>query len=214
MKRTVRRLVLALALFATLAAGLRFALEGGRAPDPSTAPVVAFDTVEKVADLDWPPGNVAVSADGRIFLTLHPDGRPPLQVVELVDGKPVPFPDEEFQHESDRVPHVQSILALRIDRQGRLWVLDFAGFGRGTPRLVAFDVATRRLVHEYEFPSSVAGLGSMLNDLQVDADGRHVYIAETSPVWQTPPRGRAAACSKAPPLCSPRTSTSGSANGA
>lgn len=186
MKRLFRRVLIAAALVVALAAGLRVALVGGRVADPGTAPAISFDAVEKVADLDHPPGNIAVSDDGRVFLTLHPDGRPPMQVVELVDGKPVPFPDEEFQHESAGVPFFQSILALRIDRQGRLWVLDFARFGRGQPRLVAFDVKTRQVVHEYEFPSSIAGLGSMLNDLQVDAAGRHVYIAETSPVWQTP----------------------------
>lgn len=160
---------------------------GGRAlPDRSGPPTLSFDAVEKVADLDYPPGNIAVSRDGRVFLTLHPDGRPPLQVVELVDGRPVPFPDEEYQRPSPRVPFFQSILSIRIDRQDRLWVLDFAGFGRGTPRLLAFDIATRRLVHEHVLPDDVAGLGSMLNDFQVDADGSHVYIAETSPLLQTP----------------------------
>ncbi len=170
-----------------VAVGLHLLLGGGEPlEDRSTAPSLPFDVVEKVADLDFPPGNIAVSSDGRVFVTLHPDGRPPVQVVELVDGKPVPFPDEEYQHESDRVPYFQSILAVRIDRQGRLWTLDFARFGRGQPRLLAFDLETRRLVHEYAFPPAVAGLGSMLNDFQVDADGRYVYIAETSPVLQRP----------------------------
>ena len=187
MKRSIRVLLFGLVTLACIAIGLRLSLGGGqRLADRSTPPVMTFDTVEKVADLDFPPGNIAVAADGRIFVTLHPDGRPPRQVVELVDGRPVPFPDEEFQHESDRVPWFQSVLALRIDRQGRLWTLDFARFGRGTPRILAFDIAGRRLVHEYAFPGSVAGLGSMLNDFQVDAAGRYIFIAETSPVLQQP----------------------------
>jgi sugar lactone lactonase YvrE len=41
-------------------------------------------------------------------------------------------------------------------------------------------------VHQYEFPSDVAGLFSMLNDLQVDPKGETIYIAETSPVIQRP----------------------------
>lgn len=184
----MRRFVfVVLATLVLVAAGLHVLLGGGEPlEDRSTAPSLSFDAVEKVADLDFPPGNIAVGADGRVFLTLHPDGRPPMQVVELEGGRPIPFPDEEYQRESDRVPYFQSILALRIDRQGRLWVLDFAHFGRGQPRLLAFDLASRRLVHEYAFPSAVAGLGSMLNDFQVDAEGRYVYIAETSPVLQQP----------------------------
>lgn len=186
MNRIAHRLLLGSVCIVLVAGVLRVLLAGERAADLSTPPTIPFESVEKVADLDYPPGNIAVSAVGRVFFTLHPDGRPPHEVVELVDGKPVPFPDEEYQHESERVPWFQSILALRIDRQGRLWVLDFARFGRGTPRIVAFDIETRRLVHEYTFPSAVAGFGSMLNDFQVDAEGRYLYIAETSPVWQKP----------------------------
>jgi sugar lactone lactonase YvrE len=68
----------------------------------------------------------------------------------------------------------------------RLWVLDFARFGRGQPRLLAFDIDSREIVHRYDFPSSVAGLLSMLNDFQVDPRGETIYIAETSPIRQTP----------------------------
>ena len=57
---------------------------------------------------------------------------------------------------------------MRIDRQGRLWVLDYADYGRGQPRLTAFDLETTALVHQYDFPSEVAGFLSMLNDFQVD----------------------------------------------
>lgn len=187
MRRLARALLAAAAVVAALLAVVVSTLGGGqRLADRSTPATLGFDRVEKVADLDYPPGNIAVSADGRVFLTLHPDGHPPVSVVELVDGRPVPFPSAEFQHESPGLPWFQSILALRIDRQGRLWTLDFARFGRGTPRLLVFDTRTREVVHRYDFPSSVAGLGSMLNDFQVDPTGRYVFIAETSPVWQTP----------------------------
>ncbi|MCA1807059.1 MAG: major royal jelly family protein [Actinobacteria bacterium] len=187
MTRLVRALLVVAVLIGGLVGLLLLLLGGGEnLPDRSTAPSMTFDAVEKVADLDYPPGNIAVSAEGRVFLTLHPDGRPPRQVVELVDGKPVAFPDEAFQRERSDGPWFDSILALRIDRQGRLWTLDFARFGRGTPRLLAFDLASRRVVHEYAFPPEVAGLGSMLNDFQVDAAGRYVFIAETSPVLQQP----------------------------
>jgi sugar lactone lactonase YvrE len=178
------------AVVAALAIGFGIAVWtlGGGEPlaDRSKAPIVPFEAVEKVVDLDYPPGNIAVSADGRVFFTLHPDGRPPLQVVELVAGRLEPFPDEAFQHPRDGAPYFDSILAVRIDRQGRLWTLDHARFGRGTPRLTAFDLSSRAVVHDYAFPSEVAGLGSMLNDFQVDAAGRYVYIAETSPVLQRP----------------------------
>jgi sugar lactone lactonase YvrE len=109
-----------------------------------------------------------------------------MKVVELTEGGPVPFPSEQWQHASEDVPYFQTVLSLRIDRQNRLWTLDFADFGRGQPRLLAFNLDTEQLVHEYEFPDDVAGLGSMLNDFQVSPDGGVIYIAETSPIVQHP----------------------------
>jgi hypothetical protein len=144
--------------------------------EPAGAPATA---IEKVVDLDHPPGNIAVSAAGRVFFTLHPDGSPPAQVHELRDGTAVPYPSAAFAD-------YQSVLALRIDRQNRLWALDYAKYGRGQPRLLAFDLATDREVHRYDVPSEVAGFLSMLNDFQVSPDGRTIYIAEASPIRQTP----------------------------
>jgi len=187
MKLFARILVVIAGVLVVLLGAAWLTLGGGtRLADRSKPPAMKFDAVEKVADLEYPPGNIAVSSTGRVFLTLHPDGHPPREVVELRDGKPVAFPNEDFQHETPGIPYFQSILSLRIDRQGRLWALDFARFGRGTPRIVAFDIASGKLVHEYAFPSDIAGFGSMLNDFQVDAEGRYIYIAETSPVFQHP----------------------------
>ena len=159
---------------------------GTRLEDRTSAPTISASAIEQVAALDYPPGNIAVASDGRVFVTLHPDGKPPMKVVELVDGKPMPFPDAAFQQPAAGTPHFQSPLSMRIDRQNRLWVLDHADYGRGQPRLVAFDVHSRALVHQYDFPSDVAGFLSMLNDFQVSPDGTHVYIAESSPIKQTP----------------------------
>jgi len=154
--------------------------------DRTTAPALPASALEVVANLDYPPGNIAVSRTGRIFLSLHPTGGPPVKVVELVDGKPVPYPDAAFQEPRADRPSFDSVLAVRIDRQDRLWTLDYARYGRGQPRLLAFDLATNTLAHQYDFPKSVAGFLSMLNDFQVDPHGEHVYIAETSPIRQKP----------------------------
>jgi len=167
--------------------GLRCGLGGGRRlEDRTTAPELPASALEVVADLDYPPGNIAVSQGGRIFLTLHPDGDPPLQLAELVNGRPVPFPSAEFQKAEKGTPHFQSLLSVRIDGQGRLWTLDFARYARGQPRILAFDPESRQLVHQYDFPSEVAGFLSMLNDFQVDPRDGKIYIADASPIRQKP----------------------------
>jgi sugar lactone lactonase YvrE len=148
---------------------------GGIFPDRTGEPTLSADALEVVADLEYPPGNIAVSDDGRVFFTLHPEGAPPLSVVELRDGKPVAWPPDlpaELAY--------QSVLSIRIDRQGRLWALDNARHGFGTPRILAFDLATGALAYRHDFPRSAAGRGSHLNDFQVSPDGTHVYIADAS----------------------------------
>ena len=174
-------------LAALVAASLIVAGCGGmRLEDRTTAPALPASALEVVAELDHPPGNIAVSSTGRIFMSLHPAGDPAVKVAELIEGKAVPYPDQAFQHASGGKPFFDTVLALRIDRQDRLWTLDYARYGRGQPRLLAFELATNRLVHQYDFPSRVAGFLSMLNDFQIEPGGATIYIAETSPILQKP----------------------------
>lgn len=154
--------------------------EARRLEDRTSNPVLPGSAIETVADLDYPPGNIAVSDTGRVFFSLHPDGDPPSSVHELVDGRPVPYPSEAAQAD------FQTVLAVRIDRQRRLWVLDHGHYGFGHPRITAYDLDSGREVHRYDFPSEVAGWFSMLNDFQVDLAGQHIYIAEASPIIQRP----------------------------
>jgi sugar lactone lactonase YvrE len=154
---------------------------GERFEDRTTDPELPGSALEVVADLPLPPGNIAVAANGRIFFTFHPEARPPVQVAELVDGVPLPYPPklpEELSY--------QSVLSLRVDRQRRLWVLDNANHGFGTPRLLAFDLGMDEFVHRYDFPREIAGRGSHLNDFQVSPDGSHIYIADASIFAKTP----------------------------
>ncbi len=169
-------------LLAVLVLGLWVRYGGGEHfEDRTTDPELPASALEVVADLDWPPGNIAVSEEGRVFFSFHPEAGPPVQVAELVDGEPVPYPPqlpEELAY--------QSVLSLRIDRQGRLWVLDNANHGTGTPRLLAFDLASGEVAYRFDFPPEIAGPGSHLNDFQVSPDGRRIYIAEASIFGKTP----------------------------
>lgn len=178
--------ILILLVLIGAAAGLRHVYGGGeKFPDRSGDPSMPAEVLEKVADLDSPPGNIAVSASGRVFFTLHPEARPQLKVVELVDGKPQPFPNMAFQtgtreDGSYEPAYFRNVLSLRIDRYNRLWTLDNGHHGFDAARLLAFDLNDGRIVHEYVFPPSLADLGSHLNDFQVAPNGRTIYIADAS----------------------------------
>lgn len=161
---------------------------GGGEPFPSASytPIMDVAEMEVVANLPMPAGNIAVSETGRVFFTFHPEARPEVSVAELVDGKAVPWPSLAFQTGEGEPRAFQNVLSVRIDKQNRLWTLDNAHHGTGQPRLLAFDIGTGKVVHQYDFSSESAPLFSHLNDFQVTNDGRHVLIADASIFGKNP----------------------------
>ena len=151
--RWVRRgALVVLVLLAALVLFVRLRYGGGSTdfPERIGEPVLSGEALEEVASLPQPPGNVAVAADGRVFLSIHPEGRPRVKMVELVAGEARPLPDASWQArrggdtDGKALPFFDAVLGVRIDRQGRLWTLDHANHGIGQPRLLAFDVRVER----------------------------------------------------------------------
>lgn len=177
------RLLIGVIVFVGLLALVLFGRYGGGEvyPDLSGEPLFGESALEVVVTSPEPIGNLAVSADGRVFYTIHPESRPEgAKLLEWVDGEPVPYPGEEAQSE------FETPLGVVVDRQNRLWTIDHGNHGTGTPRLLAFDLQTGGVVHDHAFDSSVAQLGSFLQDLQVDSTGEHVFIADVS-FWRKNP---------------------------
>jgi hypothetical protein len=163
MSTLIRPLVLAaivLSALTILAGGALFLRYGGGKPFPgrADAPLLGPADLELVATLAEPPGNVAVSADGRVFVTLHPEAKPERwHVVELVGGAARPYPDEASQAALYTAPQ-----GIRIDRQGRLWTIDHGDNGIAPARLVGIDLASGQVVVDHTFERTVAPLLSYL----------------------------------------------------
>jgi sugar lactone lactonase YvrE len=156
---------------------LALALAGPAVADEAPSP----GTLESVAELPINPGNLAVSAAGRVFATVHPFRRAEAQLIEVTgpDGYR-PWPDAAWNGPFGSGPDVlHSPLGVAIDQKGRLWVLDN---GRGdppqTPKLVAFSLADGALAFRYDFPPDTGPPDSFLNDLAVDDERGFVYIAD------------------------------------
>jgi len=166
-------------LFIGISASVLDAVYGGGDvfPDRTTKPTLPSSALEKIADLEFPPGNIAVSKTGRVFFTFHPEGFPSYGIAELVEGQAKELKLDVKLH---------TVLSMRLDRQNRLWLLDYADHGQGTPQIVAIDIETMQTVHQYQFNSDVAGLGSHLNDFQVSQDGTRIYIANASILGKSP----------------------------
>jgi sugar lactone lactonase YvrE len=171
------------AFVAALLAVVLYARYGGGEPYPdlSGAPIFDDSVLEVVVTSLEPIGNVAVSSDGRVFYTIHPESRPTgSKLLEWVDDAPKAFPSEAAQALFD------TPLGIVIDRQSRLWAIDHGSHGTGQARLLAFDLGTGSVVHDHVFEPSVAQLGSFLQDLQIDSTGKHVFIADVS-FWRNNP---------------------------
>lgn len=180
----MRRFALSLLVFGIIAAlALHVRYGGGDAyPDLSTRPVLAASDLQEVLRYDEPIGNVAVSRDGRIFFTVHPEARTVgNKLLEWVSGAAAPFPNGKVQPDL-----FDSVLGLATDQQGRLWTIDHGNHGFGTARLLAFDLATGDIVHDFAFPPEAAPAGSLLQDLRISRDGRFVFIADAS-LWRQQP---------------------------
>ena len=151
-------------------------------PDLTSTPVLQQDSLEEVLSFPLPIGNVAVSATGRVFFTVHPEARPEgNKLLEYVDGAAVPYPGTRQQAEL-----FDTVLGVTVDGQGNLWTIDHGNHGTRNARLLAFDLDNGELVHDHRLPPEVAPAGSFLQDLQVSADGRTVIIADAS-FWRKSP---------------------------
>jgi sugar lactone lactonase YvrE len=183
-RRRGRRIAAAVALGGVaLALWLRLRYGGGKPyPDLSTPPLLPDTALDTVVEYREPIGNVAVSADGRIFFTVHPESRPTgAKLLEWVNGEAVPFPPLERQRELFQTP-----LGLVIDDLGQLWTIDHGMHGLRQPRLLAFDLRTGVLVREHRFTRDEAPIGSFLQDLRIDPMDGTIYVADASFFGQRP----------------------------
>ena len=126
------------------------------------------------------PGNIAVAPSGRVFVSMHQFFGTEARVAEVkADGMMTPFPNKALATFSAGEPlSLDSVLGLRCDSAGNLWLLDNGMREKSTPKLIAFNTETGNLTQVIWLPSTVTRPDSFLNDLVVDESSRHVYIAD------------------------------------
>ncbi|WP_343672069.1 L-dopachrome tautomerase-related protein [Chitinophaga sp.] len=156
----------------------------------SVATSPAVPELEQVfADSAYQLTGVAVAKDGRLF-TNYPywGDKHGYSVVEVVNGKPVPYPDSAWNsfHKGEdgqnKFVCVQSVVA---DDQGFLWVVDAAGIGlgpvyQGANKLLKINLATNQVDKIYHFPETVAGKDSYLNDIRIDNEHGFAYMTTST----------------------------------
>ena len=137
------------------------------------------------------PTGVSVSHTGRIFVDFPKWGdEVPATVVELRNGREVPFPDQAWNSPSgdDDSSAFVSVQSIVVDPADRLWVLDtgsplFQPTKPGGPKLVRIDLDTDTVAQVITFPTDVALPSTYLNDVRFDlrrGDAGIAYITDSS----------------------------------
>ncbi|MBS7566959.1 SMP-30/gluconolactonase/LRE family protein [Mucilaginibacter sp. Bleaf8] len=144
---------------------------------------------EVFADSTYQLTGVAISANGRLFtnypywLDTHN-----YSVIEVVNGKPVPYPDREWnsfkkgENGQNKFVCVQSVVT---DNKGYLWVVDAAGIGlsavyQKSNKVIKINLANNKIERVYRFPDNVAGADVYLNDIRIDNKDGFAYMTSSS----------------------------------
>ena len=150
------------------------------APQPMAEADPGERDLQTVAELDKAPGNITVTPDGDVIISLHQHFEPEVRVARVTDdGQLEPFPDEHW-NAGDEPGYLalDSVLGIQSDTRGIVWMLDNGMRNDITPKLVAWDTRTDRLHRIIHLPPPLVPEDQFVNDLAVDLTHDHIYIAD------------------------------------
>ncbi|MCI0655399.1 MAG: major royal jelly family protein, partial [Methylococcaceae bacterium] len=134
-----------------------------------------------LARLDEAPGNITVTVDGRVILSLHQFYEPRYTVAELTKNSSLrPFPNESLNERSAHKKglRLDSVLGIRSDSHGIVWMLDNGMRSATVPKLVAWDSKLNQLDRVIELPKPVTLDDSFVNDFAIDEQRKQIYITD------------------------------------
>jgi len=135
---------------------------------------------EIVGRLPQSVGNITFTPDNRIIYSQHPFFKPDIRVVEMTSASTFkPFPDLSWNTPRPATDqYFDSVLGLRGDENGIIWILDMGTRNGLTPKIVAWNSKRNALERIYYIPAPVSIPESQLNDLVVDNKHGAIYIAD------------------------------------
>ncbi len=157
-------------------------------PDGIWAPYVKGDVkAEIVAKLPAGVGNIAFAPDGAIIYSHHPFYGNAVKVAKMnEDGKGfAPFPSEEWNAtKAEGDEYLDTVLGIRGDRDGIIWMSDMMHGDRKTPKLVGWNTKTNSLEQIIRIPEPATlpcngdSCASQLNDFVIDDKRGMFYLTD------------------------------------
>lgn len=176
--------------------GLALSLMSGvgilASPALAQGPAAGQGQLTQVASFAHQVTGITVSRDGRMFVNFPRWSEDaPVSVAELKDGKPVAYPDEEWngwrnakKDEVDPKTHFVCVQSVVADGQDRLWVVDAAAPAmahvvKDGPKLVGIDLKTNKVVKTIPFDTGTVMQASYINDVRISPDGKTAYLTDS-----------------------------------
>ena len=138
-------------------------------------------TAELFASVPQSVGNITFTPDNRVIYSHHPFFSPDVRVAELdADRKNFkPFPNAAWNTpRAGTDQYLDSVLGLRGDENGIVWMLDMGQRTPLTPKIVGWNTKNNRLERIYYLPSPASLPESQHNDFVIDVKNRKFYIAD------------------------------------
>lgn len=113
-------------------------------------------------------------------MSRHQFYQPQYSVVELKkNGDIIPFPNQELNDRSNNSGlKLDSVLGIRTDTNGIVWMLDNGMRSGVTPKLVGWNSKTDRLHRVIKLPSPITPKDTFVNDFAVDLKHNHIFISD------------------------------------
>lgn len=146
----------------------------------SQVPNYHSEKLEVVADLgEYQAIGVAVNSDNRLFVGFPKRGaKYEYGLTEIIDGKRIPYPNTEWNLNTEGEKSFDSVQDLYVDSEDNLWVLDSKGGEKVSKlKLLKINTKTNQVDRVYRF-EDLDKTKSALNDVRVDTDKGLAYLSD------------------------------------
>ncbi|MFS8182236.1 L-dopachrome tautomerase-related protein [Pseudovibrio denitrificans] len=136
--------------------------------------------LEEVASFtETRPGNITVTPNGRMIVSMQPLDGPALKVVEVLkDGSKAPFPTQDWADGPEAGElGLSAVIGIDTDSNGVVWMLDM-GSEASAPRLLGWNSETNSLHADLQIDKSALAANSFLQDFAIDEKRGQIYIAD------------------------------------
>jgi len=132
--------------------------------------------LEEIAVVDAAPGNITVTQDGTVIMTVHPSMPSQYLALAVKDGAVTPFPNAELASRAN-VDNggLRPVLGIRADREDRGWMLSTGG----AQHLYTWDMEGGHMAHDFTF-ANTATPGGGFNDIALALSHGTVFLSANS----------------------------------